>query len=268
MIGLLQSLNLSHQTENAYCADTHQQSIDACNSMDFDGWLLLPMLSSTNGNTNAHQQSKSDLTSTTLGDKLIDALERSRRLLKRRKQYDQDINNNNNNDAVLFLGMDSPELPIKEIVHGLQIAHGKSNIGKAHLCPADDGGYGLLSVPHHAPSSCIFTGVRWSTSLTAVSQLKALSDSNVDVSVGRLMHDIDEAGDVQKLAMRLAQGDKRKTQVHDVLTEYSSGIIASDTTKPNCYHTMQTLVDLGVLLINGDDTKQHTVNSELFDKDS
>lgn len=265
MIGLLQSLNLSHQTETAYCADTHQQSIDACNSMDFDGWHLLPMLSSTNGNTNAHQQSKSDLTSTTLGDKLIDALERSRRLLKRRKQYDQD---NNNNDAVLFLGMDSPELPIKEIVHGLQIAHGKSNIGKAHLCPADDGGYGLLSVPHHAPSSCIFTGVRWSTSLTAVSQLKALSDSNVDVSVGRLMHDIDEAGDVQKLAMRLAQGDKRKTQVHDVLTEYSSGIIASDTAKPNCYRTMQTLVDLGVLLINGDDTKQHTVNSELFDKDS
>ena len=139
-------------------------------------WVLMPMMSS-------------DLTSSSLGDKLMDSLQRVRELT-------------DDGSPVLFLGMDSPELPIDEIIRGLEIASNKDR-PRAHLCPANDGGYGLLVLPSCAPTS-VFSGIRWSCALTAISQLKALSDAGIDVSIGRLMHDIDEPEDVRSLAKRLS----------------------------------------------------------------
>ena len=133
---------------------------------------------------------------------------------------------------IVFLGMDAPEIPSDEIVQAIQIAQTKlvnsddiqshkgdasetnnrskklenktlnKVVGKAYLNPAHDGGYGMLCVPPHAPSS-IFEGVRWSSSLTAISQLKALTDHGVDVILGSLMNDIDEPDDLMNLAVRL-----------------------------------------------------------------
>jgi len=74
----------------------------------------------------------------------------------------------------------------------------------ALLCPADDGGYGMLSVPWMADSSQTFgCGIGWSQSLTAISQVKALTDQGIPVRIGTLMHDIDEPEDVQRLCERL-----------------------------------------------------------------
>lgn len=239
--------------------------------MDVDPskWVLLPMAKSASNTV-----SRSDLTSSSLGYKLEVTLERTRELIRIANLSNI---NNSNNEAVLFLGMDSPELPMEEIVYGLQTSSGNmrllsnrpSNyfqdrcdtfIGKAHLCPANDGGYGLVSVPKHAPASKIFSGVRWSNPLTAVSQLKALTDANVDVSVGSLMYDVDEPADVEDLAMRLVRSrkDENKTKYSsktgnesdDLLTNFSAGINRINTTgMPKSYpqHTWEALVKLNVI---------------------
>ena len=192
--------------------------------------------------------SKSDLTSSSLGDKLADALVRVRELL------DTESLRNNPNEAVLFLGMDAPDLPLEEIAYGLQISSGN---GKAHMCPANDGGYGLLSVPKNAPSDKIFSSVRWSDPLTAVSQLKALTDNGVDVSIGKLMYDIDEPADVQELAKRLARPPNKKSGIatedqtaKDALATQSSGSIAigpATTQRSIPHHTRKALVDMNII---------------------
>jgi len=286
MASILQSLHLPYHKmdvdpSNARQSDhtINHNNEERADSFDANGWVLLPMKSSAPIGSNA---SKSDLTSSSLGEKLEDALERTRILIEMKKT----CNNSNKNEAVLFLGMDSPELPMEEIVYGLQISSGNRRLlqrsnegtnenaanyqdnaretftGKAHLCPANDGGYGLLSVPKHAPSSTIFSCVRWSHSLTAVSQLKALTDAKVDVSIGNLMHDVDEPADVQELAIRLAHSrndENRNTnscsenKAEGLLTNLSSGIstiVSSDETKSFPHHTWKRLVDLNV--INGE----------------
>ena len=121
---------------------------------------------------------------------------------------------------------------MKEIIKGLQVAFSSSSSdenkqGKAYLCPANDGGYGLLSIPYDAPSSKIFKGLRWSHPLTAVSQMKALTDNNVDVTLGKLMYDIDEPNDVKDLARRLVASNNNddsniiEEETGDVLTSYT-----------------------------------------------
>mmetsp|Transcript_10623 Transcript_10623/g.21923 ORF Transcript_10623/g.21923 Transcript_10623/m.21923 type:complete len:449 (-) Transcript_10623:132-1478(-) len=302
---------------------------------------------------------QSDLTSSTLGDKLADALSKTRKLLSQletrrnattNKKYngtvndhghhddemvssnsvkesecDDDDDDDNSNHAVLFLGMDSPELPLGEIVRGLQLSRGgkylvrehkypmpqpqtqqptpqsqprqrHAHTGKAHLCPANDGGYALLSLPPSAPPSRIFSNVRWSHPLTAVSQLKALTDAGVDVSIGRLMHDVDEAEDVRDLAGRLSVfrrrggrgsgkvdggdvvgrdgngGNGEGVEVEDGLTTFSSGV--DETLFPNasswggmCPYTWKALVELGVVVSTPSDdlAKTMVVNDCLFD---
>ncbi len=273
-------------------------------------WILLPMKSTESKGG----ECVSDLTSSSLRGKLADALERTRELIKMTKTSTIQSANANANEAVLFLGMDSPELPMEEVVYGLKISSGDNRLslqrhdevpnhksehynicidnagletyGRAHLCPAGDGefwgetriakatnvtamlirfsttsigGYGLLSIPIHAPSSKIFSGVRWSQPLTAVSQLKALTDSNVDVSIGKLMHDVDEPPDVHDLVKRLLLHSRNKdthknkhskSQTCDILTSLSSGssmAISMALPRPFPRHTRKVLVDMNLI---------------------
>jgi glycosyltransferase A (GT-A) superfamily protein (DUF2064 family) len=143
-------------------------------------------------------------------------------------------NNNNNNNSlggssVVFLGMDAPELPLPDIVAALtQELDGDSPLlslssssyystTRSLMCPADDGGYGMLSLPPAAMAHHVFQGVLWSHPLTAVSQLKALTDQHqhndesdsprpqLSVTLGQLMYDIDEPANVHALCQRLLQ---------------------------------------------------------------
>ena len=142
---ILQSLNLP------YVNSTKAQKL----GRSLGEWVLLPMKSSVKNET----ESNSDLTSASLGDKLTDALDRTRELIRMNKSFN--IQNSNNNEAVLFLGMDSPELSMEEVVYGLQISSGDkllhndmpdhmskrdcidniltATFGRAHICPAVDG---------------------------------------------------------------------------------------------------------------------------------
>ncbi len=229
MKSILQRLNLS------------VTSFDDVSALQFDAWVLLPMASGA---------SKSDLTSSSLGSKLEDALDNTRTLLAKVHNM---IATQQTNEAVVFLGMDAPELPLEEIVQGLQT----SARNKAHMCPADDGGYGMLSVPRNASSSQIFRGVRWSDNLTAVSQLKSLSDCCIDISIGKMMHDVDEPDDVIRLAKRLINS-RESNQVDDeddALRKISSsiGFTMRDVDTSNaCQYTWKALFDLKVITNTSD----------------
>ena len=128
-----------------------------------------------------------DLYSQDLGYQLSNALHEARRITT-------------TSGNVMFLGMDSPELPIEELEEAF--CHPTS----ATLCPSHDGGYGMLCVPRDAPDA-IFSNVLWSDPLTAVSQLKALTDCLVSVRLGRIMYDVDEPEDVQNLIENLQNDD-------------------------------------------------------------
>jgi hypothetical protein len=167
--------------------------------LGISSWTLRPMMAADN------------LLASHLGSQLTQALIEIRRQCQ--SPDPSEHQQQQPQSSVVFLGMDSPELPLDEIIAALSSTeHNSSNYHQqhAHLCPAADGGYGMLSVPAHAPAEAVFRGVKWSDPLTAVSQIKALTDiEGVNVRLGQCMHDIDETSDVKALCerLRLRPGD-------------------------------------------------------------
>ncbi|CAN0343016.1 unnamed protein product [Pylaiella littoralis] len=104
--------------------------------------------------------------------------------------------------AVIFVGMDTPELPWSEVMAAKNAAE---KDGKAYICPASDGGYTLLGLPAAAGRGA-FEGVKWSDALTCKSQTRALASRGVSTRVGGTYHDVDEADDVAGLERRSPQG--------------------------------------------------------------
>lgn len=120
-----------------------------------------------------------------------------------------------------------------------------SSLTHAVLCPAEDGGYGMLSVPPNVDALRVFPGVRWSQSLTALSQLKALSDAGIWTRMGRLMYDIDEPADVQALVKRLEENNSSATlQQNDALLCSSAN--PGDERTSDCPGTRKVLLDFGL----------------------
>lgn len=233
-------------------------------------WHLMPMLSSS---------SNSDLQSSNLGIKLTDALIRARQLQVEQQQLSPQQQEHQNAGPVVFLGMDSPETPFDEIAAVFapnasndddeeSSSASVSSLLTAVLCPAEDGGYGMLSVPPHLPANQVFANVRWSQSLTAISQLKALTDiiANDDhgniktvVRIGRLMHDIDEPADVHALVQRL-QSKYRAANNDDNDDDYPlhyqhhhydnllrSSATPGDERTSDCPRTRRILVEYGFM---------------------
>ena len=213
-----------------------------------------------------------DLQSSDLGSKLADALEKVRQMQPK--------------DPVVFLGMDSPELPLDEIALAMTLA-ASDEVGKAYINPAHDGGYGMLCVPKHATSN-IFKGIRWSSSLTAVSQMKALSDNGVDTIVGSLMNDIDDTDDLKYVAIRMSmlhtQANNRQSKIptfeddrllcrSEVQPKINKvgeeGELSNHPVELNdaqCLHTFQALQELG--LVHKRKRKQrfiYTINGSKWD---
>ena len=190
------------------------------NKLNSQGWMLLPMTSA-------------DLTAPNLGAILTDILKRTRAL----------PSHGNKGGKVVYLGMDSPELPIEEIIGSLD----ESSLQEAVLCPANDGGYGMLAVPPQAPTNNVFPGIRWSDPLTALGQLKVLTDGNIPVRLGRLMNDIDETEDVKAICKRLGQDGRMDSSAteDDVLSKSSPSSGSAQTGQ--CRHTREVLKDLNLL---------------------
>lgn len=147
-------------------------------------------------------------------------------------------------EPILFFGMDAPQLPLDELHVALQDFHA------AHICPCLDGGYGMISIPFCAPSSHVFANIRWSHPMTALSQIKALTDASVTVKVGRLMQDIDEPQDVLDLCKRLMSNTMPEPSLspsadtNDCLSASSSH---TPTITSDCPHTRVILTQLNLL---------------------
>jgi glycosyltransferase A (GT-A) superfamily protein (DUF2064 family) len=73
--------------------------------------------------------------------------------------------------SITFIGSDTPYLPVAEMITGMQRV--TRNSEECYICPANDGGYVLLTVTSSA-SSTIFENIRWSTEHTCADQMKAL----------------------------------------------------------------------------------------------
>ena len=207
-----------------------------------DQWTTIPML---------EEDGPNNLQSSDLGQKLTHAL------VETRGRRNDD---NNKGGPVIFLGMDSPEVPLDEVASAL------TNPDQVLLCPALDGGYGLLSVPAHVNAHGVFlplsssesSSSRWSTSLTAVAQLKALTDAKATVRLGRLMQDMDEQQDIESLCQRFQQHDEstetsssasteqqnQTAENQDCLLRSSSG---GTSLTASCTHTRDALRKLGQL---------------------
>ena len=178
------------------------------------GWLLLPI------------ESKVALESSDLGDLLEHALDRARNLTK---------------EAVIFLGMDSPVLPLEDIRTAIL------NPGEAYLCPADDGGYGMVSIPPQADPAKTFDDIPWSQSLTAVAQIKALTDQGIYVKIGSLMHDIDEPEDLRRLCERIRNNDNERRSNGHILDRASDGSNAVTSSHTRLSRTTQALLSLKLI---------------------
>jgi len=184
-----------------------------------DKWYLCPM-------PDARQ---SNLRSSDLGGKLAGMLDHTRSIVW---NDFGDIDAAITPPAVAFLGMDSPELPVGEILYALQLAsrqlpHSSAKEetpGSAYINPSHDGGYGMLCLPPQAPAS-VFEGVRWSDPLTAISQMKALSDEGIPIVIGSLMRDIDEMEDLMGLAERLRIARKNTGSADEADKERSGDIL-------------------------------------------
>ena len=224
-----------------------------------DSWTLLPVepslqLPHSSTNRENKSSSSSSTSSSHLTPILTNALTRIRSMLS-------SAASSNNSHAppdgpVVFLGMDSPQLPLDELAAALVSNNNNTrDHHSAHICPCPDGGYGLLSVPASVDAHQVFDGVLWSHSSTALSQLKALSDAHVSVRVGRLMYDIDEPNDVHDLCLRLqeqqAMSDAASQPVHngehDNCLFRSSSSDSGDSRTSDCPRTRQVLVELQLL---------------------
>ena len=219
---------------------------------DSSSWTLLPV---DNVAATLEHSSSSHLTVI-----LKHALEMARH--RQQQQLNQQLNQQSQSHChhggrIVFLGMDCPEVPLQELVALTRVP-----TTAALLCPAADGGYGLLAVPTTTPNT-IFDGVLWSHPWTAVSQLKALNDAGLqNVVLGPMMHDVDTPADVDALRNRLLPLQRRLNTAHDgnptvlntaeigtsILTRPSAIAAAAvlvDATFPvSCRYTRKTLQDL------------------------
>jgi hypothetical protein len=206
----------------------------------------------------------SDLISSDLGDKLTNALINVRSLFSQRIRQsavvanntccitgeEEDIivgNNSCGGGAVAFLGMDSPEVHVEEIASALLSATQDST---THICPAYDGGYGMICIPESVPPT-VFHGVIWSHPLTCISQLQALGRCGVrNVRVGQLMYDIDESKDILAFAQRLCNGRNTKKYKGDVppLPDDTDKTCKSLELGETCNHCWDVLCKIRVII--------------------
>lgn len=284
MEGLFRSLGIPYRHGDQACIGDHCCKI-AGSRNDSHGhpWTLLPMAVSTcsssagvgNGSDDVESQRQRlvNLRSSDLGDKLADILVRTREQLGARSR--------GSSGAIAILGMDSPEIPLNELSYALELSSASAvdiyepnqapknkKMPMAYLSPSLDGGYGMLCLPPNAPPS-VFGGIRWSHPLTALSQIKALTDAQVGVELGSLMRDIDEPDDLRCLAGRLRQirltarhttseaanipGDCEHVENNDVLTRVPPMIQITEPNRPFdtnatlCDWTWKALLELGIV---------------------
>ena len=150
-----------------------------------DGWELVPVKVMDDG-------------AGTLGDGLTGAMSRA--------------------DAVVFMGMDTPQLKVSELVAGIESV--LDDPQSAFISPAEDGGYVLLVVPGLNQNLDYFNQVLWSSNATFATQMKAIQKAGIQkVKVGELYMDVDTIEDVDFFVLNKDRLDLPSSVV-DFLNSY------------------------------------------------
>lgn len=101
--------------------------------------------------------------------------------------------------SVTFIGMDCFDLDTARIQRSAALVMST----KAHILPARDGGYVLLSVPVNCQDA-IFDRITWSSSQTCAAQIKRLVETGLECEIGEVLDDVDEPEDLDRLCSRRA----------------------------------------------------------------
>lgn len=99
--------------------------------------------------------------------------------------------------VITFIGMDCFELTTS-IVHE-SMARVSTSPRTAHMLPACDGGYVLLTIPLDCDTRRVFRRIPWSSSWTGSVQAQRLEEAGLSCVVGEALPDIDEPGDLDAL---------------------------------------------------------------------
>jgi hypothetical protein len=94
---------------------------------------------------------------------------------------------------LVLVGTDCPSL----VRQDLQAAAAALDAADAALCPAEDGGYGLIAASRPLPA--LFEGVPWSTDDVTRATLARAAQAGLSVSVGRTIWDVDRPEDYDRL---------------------------------------------------------------------
>ncbi|MEA2707825.1 MAG: uncharacterized protein QOF78_426, partial [Phycisphaerales bacterium] len=100
---------------------------------------------------------------------------------------------------VIFLGVDSPDVPIKFI-------DGVAELLTTHdvvIAPADDGGYWSVALSQRVDASKLFAGIEWSTGREGAQTLERAENLGYNVALAGRWADVDRPADLRRLLERL-----------------------------------------------------------------
>lgn len=107
--------------------------------------------------------------------------------------------------AMLFFGVDSPDVPLNHIVHAAELVM-KHPIS---LSPTDDGGYWSLGVSHEVPLAHVLKDIPWSSGREAAETLRRAGEMGYHGVLGSRWDDVDRPEDLRRLIVRLKMSAAR-----------------------------------------------------------
>jgi rSAM/selenodomain-associated transferase 1 len=106
-------------------------------------------------------------------------------------------------DRLLFLGVDSPDLPLTHLFKAAELTE-KTAVS---LSPTTDGGYWSLGLSRNIDAAALLNNIPWSTGREAMATLQAAEDLGYASVTGLAWDDVDHPADLRRLLTRLSQSD-------------------------------------------------------------
>jgi hypothetical protein len=104
---------------------------------------------------------------------------------------------------VLFLGVDSPDVPLGHLFKAAELAEA----APVSLSPTSDGGYWSLGLHATVDAADLLDGIPWSSGSEAVATLAAAERLQLPSATGLMWDDVDHPPDLRRLIARLRQSD-------------------------------------------------------------
>jgi rSAM/selenodomain-associated transferase 1 len=112
------------------------------------------------------------------------------------------------NDAVLFVGVDSPDVPDDHVEHAVRLAR-RANVS---VSPTDDGGFWALGVRRGVDCAALLSNIDWSSGRECRQTLDRAAALACNPVTGPTWHDVDRPADLRTLLDRLALSNHSEDQ--------------------------------------------------------